>query len=95
MRCIMLTMFSPHQVQNPRHGVMGKTFPSEADIESLSKTCSKISSFRANILRTTSFGSVEWEKDGSKWKGGVKEGKGVSQGGEQRMASGIVESEVR
>lgn len=74
---------------------MGKTFPSEADMESLSKTCEKISSFKANILRTTSFGSVEWEKSGSKWKGGVTEGKGVSQNGEQRMASGVMETEVR
>lgn len=74
---------------------MAKTFPSEADIETLSKTCEKLSSFKANILRTTSFGSVEWEKEGSKWKGGVAEGKGVSQSQEQRMASGVIDSEVR
>lgn len=74
---------------------MGKTFPSDADMEALSKTCEKLSSFKANILRTTSFGSVEWEKDGSKWKGGVAEGKGVSQGQQQQMASGIIDSEVK
>ena len=74
---------------------MGKTFPSEADMETMSKTCEKLSSFKANILRTTSFGSVEWEKAGSKWKGGVVEGKGVSKSGERQMASGTIESEVR
>ena len=78
------------QVQNPRHGTMGKTFPTEADVESLSKTCEKLSSFKANILRTTSFGSVEWEKADGKWKGGVTEGKGVKSSTEQREMIGQV-----
>ncbi|KAK5133462.1 hypothetical protein LTR08_007704 [Meristemomyces frigidus] len=64
-------------VQNPRSGVLAKSFPSSADMDALSTTCTKLSSFKANVLRTTTFGSVEWEQKDGKWSGGVKEGKGV------------------
>lgn len=66
------------QVQNPRSGVIAKSFPSADDMDALSKKCSKLSSFKANILRTTSFGTVEWERKSGKWIGGVKEGKGAA-----------------
>ena len=56
---------------------MGKTFPSAEDMDALSSKCEKLSSFKVNILRATSFGTVEWEKKDSKWSGGVTEGKGV------------------
>lgn len=74
---------------------MGKTFPTEADMDALSKSCEKLSTFKANILRTTSFGSVEWSKEDAKWKGGVVEGKGISKSDERQMASGTIEGEVR
>lgn len=54
-----------------------KSFPSAANVDALSKKCSKLSSLKANILRTTSFGTVEWERKNGKWTGGVKEGNGV------------------
>ena len=57
---------------------MGKTFPSAEDMNAFSTKCEKLSSFKVNILRATSFGTVEWEKNGSKWSGGVTEGKGVA-----------------
>lgn len=66
------------QVQNPRSGVVEKSFPSAEDMDALSKKCSKLSSFKVNILRTTSFGTVEWERKNGKWTGGVKEGQGVA-----------------
>lgn len=65
------------QVQNPRSGALAKTFPSSGDMDDLSSKCSKLSSFKANVLRTTTFGNVEWERKDSKWTGGVKEGKGL------------------
>lgn len=74
----ILLISLPIQVQNPRAGVLGKTFPSAADLEEVSKTSEKLSSFKANVLRTTSLGTVEWtRKDGGKWEGGVQEGKGL------------------
>lgn len=66
------------QVQNPRSGVLAQSFPSAADMEALSSKCSKLSVFKANVLRTTTFGTVEWEKKDGKWSGGVVEGKGVA-----------------
>lgn len=73
------------KVQNPRAGVLGKTFPSAADLDEVSKTSEKLASFKANVLRTTSLGTVEWtKKDGGKWEGGVQEGKGL------KNADGVV-----
>ena len=65
------------QVQNPRHGVMKKTFPSDEDLNELSKKLEKLSSFKVNILRATSFGTVDYERKDGKWVGGVTEGKGL------------------
>jgi len=65
-------------LQNPKSGVLAKSFPSKEDMAALSGTCTKLNSFKANVLRTTSFGAVEWEKKDEKWTGGVTEGKGVS-----------------
>ncbi|KYG41590.1 hypothetical protein M433DRAFT_7831 [Acidomyces richmondensis BFW] len=64
-------------VQNPRSGALAKSFPTAEDMEALSKKCSKLSSFKANVLRTTSFGAVDWEKVDGKWSGGVTEGKSL------------------
>lgn len=44
----------------------------------MSKTSEKLASFKANVLRTTTLGTVEWtKKEGGKWEGGVQEGKGM------------------
>jgi len=66
------------QVQNPRSEVMKKTFPSIDDMNALASKCSKLASFKANVLRTTKFGSVEWNRKDSKWSGGVQETKEVA-----------------
>ncbi|KAK5722241.1 hypothetical protein LTR17_014247 [Elasticomyces elasticus] len=65
-------------LQNPKSGVLAKSFPSAEDMAALSEKCDKLNSFKANVLRTTSFGAVEWEKKDGKWVGGVTEGKGVA-----------------
>ncbi|KAK3710227.1 hypothetical protein LTR37_010448 [Vermiconidia calcicola] len=65
------------EVQNPRHGIMGKTFPSAEDMQALSSKCEKLSALSVNILRAPSFGTVDWENKDGKWTGGVTEGKGV------------------
>jgi hypothetical protein len=69
-----ILIVSKQQVQNPKSNVVGKTFPSAADMDALSKKCDKLSALRANVLRTTSFGTVAWERKDGKWAGGVKEG---------------------
>ena len=63
------------QVQNPRHGVMRKTFPSIEDLEQLSSKLEKLSLFKANILKTKSMATVHFEKKDGKWTGGVSESK--------------------
>ena len=63
------------QVQNPKHGVMGKTFPSVDDLKALSSKLEKLASFKANILKTTSMANVAFEKKDGEWTGGVTESK--------------------
>lgn len=41
-------------------------------MNSLSEKLQKLSSFKANVLRTKTLGEIDWEKVDSKWKGGVK-----------------------
>ncbi|KAF2767900.1 hypothetical protein EJ03DRAFT_328780 [Teratosphaeria nubilosa] len=65
------------EVQNTRSTTLSKTFPTSDDMDTLSNKCSKLSSFKANVLRTTRFGTVDWEKKDGKWSGGVTDGKGV------------------
>lgn len=47
----------------------------------LSEKQEKLSSFKANVLRTSTLGTIDWERVDGKWKGGVKEGKGVTASG--------------
>lgn len=61
------------QVQNPRHGVMGKTFPSAEDLKALSSKLEKLSVFKANILKTNSMATVAFEKKDGEWTGEAKE----------------------
>ncbi|KAI9819119.1 MAG: hypothetical protein M1827_007275 [Pycnora praestabilis] len=62
-------------VSNPRNSALKKAFPSQSDMTSLGTSCSQLKSFRVNILRTETLGSVEWNRDSpsAEWKGGVKE----------------------
>ena len=46
-------------------------------MDALSKKCEKLSVVKADVLKTTSFGAVDWERKDGKWTGGVTEGKGV------------------
>lgn len=59
-------------MQNPRKQVLAKTFPDVFDMNRLSEKLSKLSNFKANVLRTVTLGTIEWEKVEGKWKGGVK-----------------------
>jgi hypothetical protein len=43
-------------------------------MDALSKKCDKLTALKANVLRTTSFGTVTWERENIKWTGGVKKG---------------------
>lgn len=72
--------------------MMAKTFPTAADLDALSSKLPKLTLFKANVLRTTTMGVVEWERKDGKWEGGVQEGKGVS--ADRQMASGVINSEV-
>ncbi|KAF7186649.1 hypothetical protein HII31_12058 [Pseudocercospora fuligena] len=74
-------------IQNPRHQVLEKTFPDVWDMNKLSEKQEKLSSFKANVLRTTTLGTIDWERVDGKWKGGVKEGKGVIASGTSRPGS--------
>jgi hypothetical protein len=44
----------------------------------LSATCKNLRSFEMNILRTTSFGKAEWERDApdAEWKGQISKPEG-------------------
>ncbi|CAK3772918.1 Hypothetical predicted protein [Lecanosticta acicola] len=66
------------EVQNTRSQVLQKTFPSADDLDELSKKCEKLGSFKANVLRTTSLGTVEWSRESGKWQGGARPGKGMA-----------------
>lgn len=56
---------------------MAKTFPTAEDLNAMSNKCEKLSSFKANVLRTTSIGTVDWQKKDGKWSGGALPGKGT------------------
>lgn len=49
--------------------------PSKKDMESLSAKCKQLNSFKANILRSSAMGAVEWVKKDDKWGGGVQAAK--------------------
>nr|POE79528.1 hypothetical protein CFP56_07593 [Quercus suber] len=66
------------ELQNPQSGVFPKTFPSEEDMRAMAGKCPKLTSFTVNVLRSTSFGTVKWEKKNDKWSGGVTEGQALA-----------------
>lgn len=51
---------------------MEQALPTKADMEALSKKNDKLSSFKANVLRSKTLGTVTWEKKDDKWTGGAK-----------------------
>ncbi len=69
---------------------MRKTFPSAEALESLSEKLEKLSSFKANILKTTSMAMVDFEKKDGKWTGNVSEGQGVT----AHESAGVIASTV-
>lgn len=48
-----------------------KIYHTKEEMEELSTKCSKLSSFKANIMRRTNVQSLSWSKPGDKWDGGV------------------------
>ncbi|KAK5107748.1 hypothetical protein LTR62_000724 [Meristemomyces frigidus] len=62
-------------LQDPRSGVLAQSFPSAADMETLSKKCTKLKGFKVTVLRTITFGTLAWEREDGRWKGGFVEGK--------------------
>lgn len=48
-----------------------KAFPAADDMELLRKKCEKLASFKANVLRSSNLGKVEWERKDDKWEGGA------------------------
>jgi len=64
------------QINSTRQKSMEKAFPDKADMEKLSEKCEKLTSFKANVLRSKTLWIVEWEKVDGKWTGGVKSNMG-------------------
>jgi hypothetical protein len=61
-----------HSVATEKGGdALAEVYPSLEDIKALSEKCKKLNSFKANVLRTSSWGSIEWAKNDEKWEGGI------------------------
>jgi len=56
------------------NNIFQEAFPSEEDMQGLCEKCKKLDNFKANVLRMSSWPSIEWKKTGAskKWTGGVK-----------------------
>ncbi|KAG9700253.1 hypothetical protein KCU95_g779, partial [Aureobasidium melanogenum] len=59
-------------LQNVKHKAFENTFPSQAEIEALGEKCKRLTSFKADILRSSAMQTIKWEKKDDKWSGGVK-----------------------
>ena len=64
---------SAYQAAHPGDGALRSAFPTEEDMKVLGAKCPNLESFKINILRTSTLGSVEWRKEGGNWKGGITE----------------------
>ncbi|KAI4717058.1 hypothetical protein E4T48_06750 [Aureobasidium sp. EXF-10727] len=62
-------------IQNIKHKAFENTFPSQSEIEALGEKCKRLTSFKADILRSSAMQTIEWEKKDDKWSGGVKAAK--------------------
>jgi hypothetical protein len=56
-----------------RSARLANFFPTIADMEHLEGKCKKIANFKSNILRKTTWQSLEWTKMNDKWQGGVQQ----------------------
>jgi hypothetical protein len=47
-------------------------------MDTLTKLCKNLRSFEMNVLKTTSFGKAEWDRDApdAEWKGGISRPEG-------------------
>jgi len=59
--------------ENPAKA-LERAFLSQSDLEVLEKKCNKLNSFKANVLRSSRFQAIAWEKKDEKWSGGIKAG---------------------
>jgi hypothetical protein len=50
---------------------VGKIYYTKEEMETLSTKCTKLNSFKANIMRRTNLQSLSWSKPGDQWDGGV------------------------
>lgn len=50
---------------------MEKIFHNKEDMEDLSSKCTKLNSFKANVMRRTNLQSLSWSKPGDQWNGGL------------------------
>ena len=64
-----------YQISNMRAKAFETAFPSQQDIETLGNKCKRLTSFKADILRSSAMATIEWEKKEEKWIGGVKAAK--------------------
>ncbi|THX19735.1 hypothetical protein D6D17_01112 [Aureobasidium pullulans] len=62
-------------IQNIKHKAFESTFPSASEIQTLGEKCKRLSSFKADILRSSAMQTIEWEKKDDKWSGGIKAAK--------------------
>ncbi|KAI5203954.1 hypothetical protein E4T39_03882 [Aureobasidium subglaciale] len=62
-------------LQNPKHKAFENTFPSSSDISALAEKCKRLTSFKADILRSTVMQTIDWEKKDGEWEGGVRAAK--------------------
>jgi hypothetical protein len=60
-----------HSAATEKGGDALEVFPSLEDIKALAEKCTKLTSFKASVLRTSSWGSIDWAKNGETWEGGV------------------------
>ncbi|TIA20201.1 hypothetical protein D6C81_04369 [Aureobasidium pullulans] len=62
-------------IQNIKNKAFENTFPSASEIKTLGEKCKRLSSFKADILRSSAMQTIEWEKKDDKWSGGIKAAK--------------------
>ena len=63
---IVVNLDSDEEAEN-----VGKIYYTKEEMESLSTKCTKLNSFKANVMRRTNLQSLSWSKPGDLWDGGV------------------------
>lgn len=62
-------LFNLGSDEEPEH--VEKIYHTKEEIEELSAKCTKLNSFKANIMRRTNVQSLSWSQPGDKWDGGI------------------------